>query len=162
MSVLTILTDGAPILRKVAAPVNIIEIVGPLIQGLIRDMIETMRAAHGIGLAAPQVGHGLRLVVMEKVAGGEVFPLRILINPVLGHVTTSITQTRIEGCLSVPETLGEVARPLGLEVQYLDERGFTQRAKMSGLEAACLQHELDHLNGVLFIDTAKKIRGRKS
>lgn len=160
--ILPILTDGAPILRKVATPVNIIEIAGPLIQGLVADMIDTMRAAHGIGLAAPQVGHGLRLVVMEKTTERDGFPLRVLINPVLAHVTSSITQTRIEGCLSVPEKLGEVTRPLGLRVQYLDEQGRTQQDQMSGLEAACLQHELDHLNGILFIDTAKKIRARKA
>ena len=75
--------------------------------------------------------------------------------------TTSILQTNVEGCLSVPETLGEVSRPLGVQVQYLDERGETNFSKMSGLEAACLQHEIDHLDGVLFIDTATKIRARK-
>ncbi|MDO8547902.1 MAG: peptide deformylase [Nitrospirales bacterium] len=156
-----ILTDGHPLLRKVAPPVNLLEIPGPMIQGLLRDMMETMHAAHGIGLAAPQIGSPLRLVVMGNVkadGGARGFPARVLINPVLLSQTTTILQTNREGCLSVPGWCGDVARPLGLEVQYLDEKGATQRVKMNGLEAACLLHEADHLDGILFID---KLEGEK-
>ena len=164
MSILTILTDGAPVLRRVAAPVNIMEIPGPLIRGLIQDMLLTMRAQHGIGLAAPQVGHGIRLVLMgneQATTVRQAFPFRVLINPILMSTTASILQMNTEGCLSIPETIGDVSRPLGLEVQYLDENGRAQRVKMNGLEAACLQHEIDHLNGVLFIDIAVNLRGRR-
>ena len=158
--ILPILTDGAPILRRVALPVNLMELPGPMLQGLICDMIQTMAFAHGIGLAAPQVGQPLRLIVMgnTKAEGGaRGFPSRVLINPILVRATPFTMRSR-EGCLSVPGYCGDVTRALGVVISYVNEQGTVKEARMSGLEAACFQHELDHLRGVLFID---KVEGRK-
>lgn len=164
VALLPILQDGAAVLRRVARPVNLMEIPGPMIRGLVADMTLTMSHAHGIGLAAPQVGHGIRLVIMGNEHANDraqAFPFRVLFNPILVSRTVSITQRNTEGCLSLPEVVGDVTRPLGIEVQYLDGNGQTQRARMSGFEAACLQHEIDHLDGVLFIDKAERIRPRQ-
>ena len=140
-----------PRLKKTAAPVS--DISDELRQ-LADDMLETMYAAPGIGLAAPQVGVLDRLIVLDCVrddeSEGEPRPL-IMFNP---EVIASSDETNVyeEGCLSIPEQYAEVTRPKEVEVAWLDCNGAEQREVFDGLWATCVQHEIDHLNGKLFID----------
>ncbi len=137
-----------PILRSRARP------VGPADQtalaALLPTMFATMYKAPGIGLAAPQVGVDLRVVVVDLMQGDVPAPMT-LINPKI--VALSEEQaTREEGCLSVPGQYADVTRPARVVVRYTDETGATKQVEAEGLLAACLQHELDHLDGVLFVD----------
>jgi peptide deformylase len=131
-------------LRKKAQRV---ERVTPEIRRLIRDMKETMKAAPGVGLAAPQVGEGLQVLVYE--VGEE---RGALVNPVVEEARGE--QTDVEGCLSIPGLQGEVTRSLFVAVRGTDERGRPARLEAEGFLARTLQHEIDHLNGILFIDRA--------
>lgn len=128
--------------------------VGPAdaeaVRALVPRMFAAMYAAPGIGLAAPQVGVGLRLAVVDLMPDDKPAPL-VLINPqVVG--TSDETATREEGCLSLPGQYAEVTRPARVRVRYQDEAGATREVEADGLLAACLQHEIDHLDGVLFVD----------
>ena len=147
MALLDILEAPDPRLSTACPPVERID--ADLLR-LLDDMLDTMHAAPGIGLAAPQVGQLKRACVIDlgKEAGGE--PL-FLINPEVIWQSDAITIEE-EGCLSLPEQFGQVARAAQVRVAYLDRAGARQEVEGEGLLARCLQHEIDHLNGVLFVD----------
>ncbi|HEV7179325.1 MAG TPA: peptide deformylase [Candidatus Baltobacteraceae bacterium] len=149
-----IITDGHPTLRKVAKKVDPKEIADPLFQQLIDDMFETMYAAPGIGLAAPQVNVSKRLFVMD-IQDDDREPTAV-INP--KFELTEGEEEMTEGCLSVPGYVGEITRFTHVAVSGLDRDGNKIRLEGEALFAQCLQHEIDHLNGVLYIDKAKNIR----
>ena len=138
-----------------------IEKVTPEIRQLADDMFETMYAAPGIGLAAIQVAQPLRLITMDlamKYEEGEVNPQpRVFINP---EIVSSSEETSIyeEGCLSIPEYYEEVERPAKVRVRFSDLQGKVHEEDAEGLYATCIQHEIDHLNGVLFIDYLSKLK----
>jgi peptide deformylase len=148
---LIILPD--PILRQVSKP---IETVDGEVRKLADDMLETMYDAPGIGLAAIQVGVARRLLVLDVSKDDEKAPL-VFINPevVASSDTRSVYE---EGCLSIPDYYAEVERPATITVKYLDRDGKEQVTDADGLLATCLQHEIDHLNGVLFIDYISKLK----
>ena len=145
MALLKILKFGDPTLRKVARPV---EEITPRIKTLLDDMIETMRAADGCGLAAPQVGILRRIVVIE-VEPGQVIEL---INPKI--IAFSGEQDGQEGCLSVPGRWGLVKRPMNVTVRAMNRKGETVDITGHDLLARCFCHELDHLDGTLYVDKA--------
>ncbi len=147
MSVLKIVKYGHPILRQVAQPVTQID---PALKQLVEDMFETMRDADGIGLAGPQVGKSIRLFVVDVTPITEGFPPMTFINPEIlsAHGMGPYT----EGCLSIPGVSAEVARPEKVEIRYTDIDGKTVQGVAEGILARVIQHELDHLNGRLFID----------
>jgi peptide deformylase len=149
-----ILADGHPTLRKVAKRVAPKEIREPLFQQLIDDMFETMYAAPGVGLAAPQVNVSKRLFVMD-VHDDEHEPA-VVINPKLEDLSEEVELR--EGCLSVPGMVGEIVRYKHAAVAGLDRNGQKIRIEGDGLFAQCIQHEVDHLNGRLYIDRAKNLR----
>ncbi|MFM2080817.1 MAG: peptide deformylase [Cyanobacteriota bacterium] len=121
------------------------------IRDLARDMLISMYAARGIGLAAPQIGVHLQLLVIDLEIEDPASPPLVLINPEITAVGGSIC-TYEEGCLSIPGVYLDVVRPSVVEVSYRDAMGRPKRMKADGLMARCIQHELDHLNGVLFVD----------
>jgi peptide deformylase len=142
---------GADVLHGPAAPV---EAVTPEIQALIDDMIQTMYAAPGIGLAAPQVGVGVRIFVCDISVGRNLADLLTFINP--AFVERDGMQLEEEGCLSVPGFNATVARPSRAILKGLDREGQEQMVEATGLLARCFQHEMDHLDGTLFVD---RLRG---
>lgn len=141
-------------LRLVSDPVDR---VGPDIKRLAEDMLETMYHAPGIGLAAIQVGVPLRVVTMDLAKKDEDKDPRIFINPEILSTSDELS-TYEEGCLSIPEIHEDVVRPARVTIRYLDLAGKTHEAEASGLFATCIQHEIDHLNGVLFIDHISKLK----
>ena len=145
MAVLPIRTAGDQVLRQKAKRVKVID---SSIQRLIDDMLDTMRANSGAGLAAPQVGQPLRVIV-AWVPGEEEEPI-VLINPEV--VKRSEESEVVEGCLSVPGYRGDITRSLSVTVKGQNRQGKQVRIKAQGLLAQVLQHEIDHLNGVLYID----------
>lgn len=145
MSLLTILTAPHPLLKKKAEPVADIAQVGPVLEA----MLETMYAAKGIGLAAPQVGISQRMLVMD-VSETKDQPL-FVINPEITWVSDE-DNTYDEGCLSLPSHYAEVVRPAAVKVAYHDREGVAQEMHATGLLATCVQHEIDHLDGILFVD----------
>jgi peptide deformylase len=151
MAELEILLDGHPVLRRKARAVRRF---GPPLQQLVDDMFETLRAANGVGLAAPQVGVSERVVVIEIEPAPEdpddTGTSVALINPEI--VRSRGEEIGPEGCLSVPGFYGDVNRGAEVTVKALDLRGKEFRLKGQGLLARALQHEIDHLNGVLFVD----------
>ncbi len=151
MAKLKIVLAGNPVLREVAKPV---ERIDKKLQRLLKDMAETMYAADGVGLAAPQVGVSKRIVVIDVGDG-----LYELINPVIIKKEGSVLGS--EGCLSVPDYEGEVERAEYVECEFTDKTGQRMILSASGLLAICIQHELDHLDGLLFIDKAKTISPKK-
>lgn len=153
MSILDIRVLGDPILRQETKPVAV---VTEDVRRLIDDMFETMRAAQGIGLAAPQVGRTERVAVVD-VEGGK-RPI-VLVNPEI--VATSATLDKgEEGCLSIPDVFGDVERPEKVVVRALDRDGTEFTVEGSELLARCLQHEIDHLHGKLFIDYLSVLKRR--
>ena len=154
MSVKTILTEPNKLLRQVSVPV---EKVGKAEQRLMDDMIDTMYAANGIGLAAVQIGIPKRIIVMDISKEVNKKEPRYFVNPVIKN--RNIEQARYEeGCLSVPNQFAEIDRPNSCEVEYLDYDGNKRILKANGLMATCIQHEMDHLEGILFIDYLSKIK----
>ncbi|HEY3198174.1 MAG TPA: peptide deformylase [Nitrospirales bacterium] len=150
MAVLNIAKLGSPVLRQVAQNVDPDKIGSRNFQQFLDDMLETMVAADGIGLAAPQVFQSQQVVVME-CKGDPGFPLTILINPqIVGH--SPVTTEGWEGCLSVDGLRGRVKRAVGVRVKFLDRDGKPVELDAAGLYAVCIQHELDHLQGRLFLD----------
>ncbi|GLR24231.1 MULTISPECIES: peptide deformylase [Alphaproteobacteria] len=149
---LIILPD--PLLRQVSAP---IERVDAELQKLADDMLETMYEAPGIGLAAIQVGVARRLLVIDVAKEGEGKRPQVFINP---EIITSSDERSVyeEGCLSIPDYYAEVERPAFVTVKSLDREGKEQLTKADGLLATCLQHEIDHLNGILFIDHISRLK----
>ena len=144
-----IITEPDTILRKKSAN---LEKVDNELRELMDDMLETMYDAPGIGLAAPQIGVLERIVVLDCVKEDGAAPdPKIMINP---QITAQSDETNIyeEGCLSIPEHFAEVTRPSEVEVLWFDQNGAEHKAGFDGLWATCIQHEIDHLNGKLFID----------
>lgn len=148
-----ILRYGEAVLHRRADPV---EAITPEIQRLIDDLIDTMYAAPGIGLAAPQVGVPLRIFVIDPSLGRQASDLVVLINP--EFVEREGMQLEEEGCLSVPGFTATVARPARAVVRGLDREGEERRLEATGLLARAVQHEMDHLDGTLFVD---RLRGLK-
>lgn len=148
MALLPILTAPDPALKKISQPVKQVD---ASVRKLMDDMLETMYHAPGIGLAAPQVGVLKRVIVLDLAREGEEpQPLRIA-NPEIAWVSDD-DATYNEGCLSVPEHYADVVRPAACRVTYLDQDNKQQEIAAEGLLATCLQHEIDHLDGILFID----------
>ena len=149
-----IIIEPDPILRKTSEP---IEKVDNSIRKLMQEMLETMYAAPGIGLAAVQVGILKRLIVIDISKDKEKKEPLFLINPEIleKSETTSIYE---EGCLSLPEQFAEIERPAECSLKYLDLNGNQKNLKATGLLSTCIQHEVDHLNGVLFIDYLSKLK----
>jgi peptide deformylase len=144
-----------PVLRQVAAPVSEVD---DRVRALADDMLETMYDAPGIGLAAPQIGVLERIVVCDVVTeeGAEPDP-RVLVNPEIVFASEEM-RTYEEGCLSIPDYTEDVTRPGRVVVRYLDRDGRPQEIEADGLLATCIQHEIDHLNGVLFIDHLSRLK----
>ena len=149
-----IIRDGHPALRKVAKKVDPKEISAPLFQQLIDDMFETMYEAPGVGLAAPQVNVSKRLFVID--VHDDEHEAAVVINPKIESAEEEVEMT--EGCLSVPGMVGEIVRFKRLVVSGLDRNGEKIRLEGEGLFAQCLQHEIDHLNGLLYVDKARNVR----
>ncbi len=149
---LIILPD--PVLRQVSAPV---ETIDDDIRRLADDMLETMYDAPGIGLAAIQIGVPKRLLVLDVTKEGEERSPLVFINPEIVH-SSGERSVYEEGCLSIPDYYAEVERPAAITVKYLDREGRKHAVEADGLLATCLQHEIDHLNGVLFIDHISKLK----
>jgi peptide deformylase len=148
-----IIKDGHPTLRKIAKKVTPAEIADPLFQQLIDDMFETMYAAPGVGLAAPQVNVPKRLFVVD--VQDPKHPPAVVINPKLESAHEEVELS--EGCLSVPGYVGDIVRYQRVIVTGLDRHGEKIRLEGEGLFAQCVQHEIDHLNGVLYVDKAKNV-----
>jgi peptide deformylase len=148
LSILKIARLGHPVLRQVAAPVDPAELGGPELSRLIADMLETVDAADGAGLAAPQVHVSKRVVVLQLSRGRG---MEVWINPVLTPLTDERLATT-EGCLSVPGMLGVVARPAAVRVEALRPDGSTLLLELEGFAAVVAQHECDHLDGVVYVD----------
>ncbi len=149
---LIILPD--PLLRQQSKPV---ETVDSEIQRLADDMLETMYDAPGIGLAAIQIGVPRRMLVIDLSRDDEENKPQVFINPEILKVSDEVS-TYEEGCLSIPDYYAEVERPASLTVGYVDRDGKQQTVDADGLLATCLQHEIDHLNGVLFIDHISRLK----
>ena len=162
MSVLPIVTVGDPVLRERAREVTPEALASPEVQRLIDDMVETMRAAGGAGLAANQVGSLLRIAVAEvdhnpRYPYKPPIPLTVMVNPVIEPLDAE-TAAINEGCLSVPDLRGEVDRHVRVRVRRLDRDGAEHDEVRLGLTAGTFQHELDHLDGVLFLDRVRDPR----
>ncbi|MCR5758539.1 MAG: peptide deformylase [Selenomonas sp.] len=155
MALLEVMKAGNPALKQISEP---IERVDKKLKKLMDDMAETMYENDGVGLAAPQVGRNIRLVVIDCQ---DEHGLLELINPVITYREGAVVDT--EGCLSVPDIYGEVERAAKVKVEFMNRRGKRQHLTATGLLARCIQHELDHLEGRLFIDIATSVhRGSQS
>ena len=154
MAVKQILTEPNEILRQISKPVKS---VSKEDQVLMDDMLETMYAANGIGLAAIQIGIAKRIIVMDLSRDNEKKEPRYFVNPVIQN-KDSEKSTYEEGCLSVPNQFAEIDRPSSCVVEYLDYDGKKQILNADGLLATCIQHEMDHLEGILFIDYLSKLK----
>ena len=154
MAIREIVLVPDPVLREVATPVAAVD---DEIRTLMDDMLETMYDAPGIGLAAPQIGISKRVIVMD-CSDDDDNPKPIkMANPEILELSEEKSKME-EGCLSIPGHNGEVTRPIALKVRYLDEQNETCELSCEGLLAVCIQHEVDHLNGVLFIDYLSRIK----
>ena len=159
MAIRTLVEVPDPQLRQISSPV---EKVDDELRALVADMFETMYAAPGIGLAAIQVGIPKRVLVIdlqepEEEGGEPVRDPRVFINPeIIEHSDQDVPYT--EGCLSVPDQYAEVDRPDRIRARWLDEQGERHEEVIEGLLATCLQHEMDHLNGILFIDHLSRLK----
>ena len=154
MSLRTIVIEPDPILRKKS---EILEKVDDELRALLDDMLETMYSAPGIGLAAVQVGILKRLIVIDVSKDKEKKNPFFLINPEIISKSKN-TSTYEEGCLSLPGYFAEIERPAECQVKYIDYFGKKKEIKATGLLSTCIQHEIDHLNGVLFIDYLSKLK----
>ncbi|MCE1236419.1 MAG: peptide deformylase [Hyphomicrobiales bacterium] len=154
MAILDIITLPDPRLKLVSEPV---ERVDDAVRKILDDMLETMYDAPGIGLAAIQVGIPKRIVTIDLSREGEPKAPMFLVDPKVVW-TSEETNTYQEGCLSVPEHYDDVERPARCRVEYLDRDGKAQVVEADGLLATCLQHEIDHLNGVVFIDHLSRLK----
>ena len=154
MTIRTILTEPNKILRQISQPV---EKVGDEERELMRDMLETMYSANGIGLAAIQIGIPKRIIVIDLSKEKNKKNPMYFVNPLIIKKNDEKT-TYEEGCLSVPNQFAEIDRSSKCEVEYLDYSGNKQNLKTEGLLATCIQHEIDHLEGILFIDYLSKLK----
>ena len=153
MTVRNIITEPDKILRKISSPV---QKVGDTERKIMDDMIETMYSANGIGLAAIQIGIPKRIIVIDLKIENKKNPL-FFVNPVIKN-KDNLKSTYEEGCLSVPNQFAEIDRPKKCDVEYLDYNGEKKILKAEGLLATCIQHEMDHLEGILFIDYLSKLK----
>lgn len=151
---LPIITIGDPVLRATASEVDLDRIKDRDFQTLIDDMITTMKKKSGVGLAAPQVNHSIRLFVMRKLFS---VPLTVVINPKIEYLTEFGTELSIEGCLSIPGQRLKVERYKKIRLSYFDREGQFKTDETTGLKAIIAQHEYDHLNGVLIVDLAQQM-----
>ena len=154
MSVKTIITEPNKILRQISQPVKN---VGKDEQNLMDDMLDTMYKAPGIGLAAIQIGVPQRVVVMDLSKDNDKKNPLYFVNPEIIW-KSDIISTYEEGCLSIPNQFAKIGRPDKCRVKYLDYDGEEKVIKAEGLFSTCIQHEIDHLNGVLFIDYLSKLK----
>ena len=154
MSVRKILTEPNKLLRQISKSV---EKVGEAERSLMNDMLDTMYAAPGIGLAAIQIGIPKRIIVIDISRDKNKKEPRYFINPIIKNRNKEKAKYE-EGCLSVPDQFAEIERPNACEVEYLDYEGKKQLLKANGLLATCIQHEMDHLEGILFIDYLSKLK----
>jgi peptide deformylase len=159
MAVREIVTVGDPLLRERAREVTAEELRTPEVQRLIDDLIDTKRAANGAGIAANQIGETLRIAIVEVEPGNPRYPykpavpLTVIVNPEIeaGEETAEVN----EGCLSVPGLRGTVERAMRIRVRYLDRDGDEHVEERGGLTAGTFQHEVDHLDGILFLDRVR-------
>jgi len=158
MALLDILTVPNPVLKQVSKPV---ERVDDDLRRLMDDMLETMYAAPGIGLAAIQVGVPKQVIVMDLARQDEPPQPRYFVNPEILWASED-TAPYEEGCLSVPEVYDEVDRPARVKLRYLDYHGKEVTEEAEGLFAVCIQHEMDHLKGVLFIDHLSRLKRERA
>ena len=154
MAIRTIITEPNKLLREISKPVNS---VGKEEQKLMDDMLETMYAANGIGLAAIQIGIPKRIIVIDLNRDEIKKKPMYFVNPLIKNKDPQ-KATYEEGCLSVPNQFAEVDRPSKCEIEYLDYDGNKKLLKADGLLATCVQHEMDHLEGILFIDYLSKLK----
>jgi peptide deformylase len=154
MSIRDIIILPDPLLRQVSKPVAVVDADA---RKLWDDMLATMYAAPGIGLAAVQVGVPRRLLVVDLAKEGEEKKPLFVANPEIVWASEALSDYE-EGCLSIPEYYDMVSRPSEVNVRYLDRQGEPQEIHATGLLATCLQHEIDHLNGVLFIDHISRLK----
>jgi len=154
MSVKKILTEPNKLLRQVS---KIVEKVGDEERVLMDDMLDTMYDAPGIGLAAIQIGIPKRIIVMDISRDENKKEPRYFVNPIIKNKNEEKAKYE-EGCLSVPDQFAEIERPSACELEYLDYDGKKQLLKADGLLATCIQHEMDHLEGILFIDYLSKLK----
>ena len=154
MSVKKILTEPNKLLRQISRSVDK---VGDAERILMDDMLDTMYDAPGIGLAAIQIGVPKRIIVMDLGRDEDNKEPRYFVNPVIKNKNEEKAKYE-EGCLSVPDQFAEIERPNSCEVEYLDYNGKKQVLKADGLLATCIQHEMDHLEGILFIDYLSKLK----
>lgn len=152
---LKIITDGDPILREIAKPIKLDNQKKLEIKELIEDMMLSMKKNDGIGLAAPQVGKSIRLILVNS--GNGIIPM---INPEISKKSWA-KECDEEGCLSVPKTFGQVTRHKKIRTIYYDINGKKYKVEAQDMFARIIQHELDHLNGILFTDIAKNIKYKK-
>jgi peptide deformylase len=159
VSIREVVEIGDPVLREPARELSPEEIASPEIQELIDDLIETKRATHGAGIAANQVGEPVRVAVVEVEEDNPRYPykppepLTVMVNPSLEPIGTETIEIN-EGCLSVPDLRGSLRRDLAVRVRYLDREGTEHEEVKRGLTAGSFQHEVDHLDGILFVDRA--------
>ena len=158
MAIREILTVPDPRLKLKSEPV---EAVDDALRALMDDMLETMYAAPGIGLAPIQVGVPKRVIVMDLAREGEDKQPRYVVNPEILWASEE-TQPYEEGCLSIPEIYDEVERPARVKLRYLNYHGEQIEEEAEGLYAVCIQHEMDHLEGVLFIDHLSRLKREKA
>lgn len=153
MAIKKIITEPNKLLREISLPV---ENVGKKEQQLMDDMLDTMYAANGIGLAAIQIGVPKNVVVIDLNKDKKKIPM-FFVNPKITSKSKSLTKYE-EGCLSIPNLFAEIERPSECEIQYLDYFGKEKTLTANGLLATCIQHEVDHLKGILFIDYLSKLK----
>ena len=152
MTVRTLHLLGSPVLRQQSAAVARVD---DAVRQLVDDLLETMRAAKGVGLAANQIGVARRIAVVD--IGEEDPPLLVLINPVILERSDE-SETAEEGCLSIPDIFGDVERHAHVVVEALDRDGTKFRAEAKGYKARAIQHEIDHLDGILFLDHLSAVK----
>lgn len=154
MSLLPIIVAPDPRLKKVATPVKQVD---DEVRRLMDDMLETMYQAPGIGLAAPQVGISKRIIVLDLARDDESPAPYRMVNPEVTAVSDDMS-VHEEGCLSLPTHYSEVERPARITVSFLDESGKSRSMEADGMLATCIQHEIDHLDGILFVDHISRVK----
>lgn len=163
MAIREIIRMGHPTLRRVARPMEAAELASKEIRRLVDDMVDTLHHAGGIGLAAPQINHSVRLAIIDMPGGvsryGEIpsLPLTVFVNPQI-EVLDPGTAGYWEGCLSVPGLRGFVERPQHIRVSFTDLKGHPSAFELTGFPATVFQHEFDHLDGTLYVDHIRDMR----
>ncbi|WP_019959960.1 peptide deformylase [Woodsholea maritima] len=158
MAIRDILTVPDPRLKLVSDPVDGVD---DDLRALMDDMLETMYAADGIGLAAIQVGVAKRVIVMDLSGPEERAEPRYFVNPVITPLTEDVRPYQ-EGCLSIPDVYDEVERPAKVKLTYLDYEGEAREEIAEGMFATCIQHEMDHLEGIVFIDYLSRLKRERA